>query len=288
MEFIAAVALIIVNLWNGSGMSLTAFTNMIAMFLKNRHLHQLALANAAMRQIEAKNRRIFRKAVRNIGTYYRGRDFTSTNPNFADLFKITGNDVSTARDKFWAIEKYCKSQYPNKFPKETKTTLKKMLRNATSWEMKETWNTAYKLWAKPTVKDAVDLAEFKANWICTVDTTAMKNQEEVLFIFKGSSWLVDCIYNHKDKTAGITMKQGRTRYYFFSVPITALMLVVEKNGKQMWDGFGWLFSTNPFHWVRRRGFKIDGGIKKNYEKMLTNRGLNYWKYSKNAKKGKTK
>lgn len=285
MEFVNALALTLVNLWMGQGISLTAFVTMVGMFLRNQRLHQIALANAAMRKIEARDRRIFKRAVQNIGYFYKGREFLEERKGFTELFRITGYDPKRTKQRVWKIEQYCKAKYPMEFAKETKDTLKKTLRASTAWEINETWKTAYELWARPTVQNAVDLAEFKFNWICTVDTTAMKNQDEVTFVFKGSSWLIDCIYNHKEKTAGILMVGGKTRYYFFNVPITALMLVVEKNGKQMWDGFGWLFSTNPYHWVRRRGLKKDGTIRRRYDRMITKKALNYWKFSKNAKKG---
>lgn len=286
MEFVNALALTLVNLWMGQGISLTAFVTMVGMFLRNQRLHQIALANAAMRKIEARDRRIFKRAVQNIGYFYKGREFLEERKGFTELFRITGYDPKRTKQRVWRIEQYCKAKYPMEFAKETKDTLKKTLRASTAWEINETWKTAYELWARPTVQNAVDLAEFKFNWICTVDTTAMKNQEEVTFVFKGSSWLIDCIYNHKYQTAGITMVGGKTRYYFFNVPITALMLVVEKNGRQMWDGFGWLFSTNPYHWVRKRFLrKRTGIIKRNHERRITKQALNYWKFSKNAKKG---
>lgn len=285
MDFLKAIALALLNFWNGNNFSLLAMTMLLASLLSSRNLRKIALVNATIKQAENKQE-VKSRLLRDIGYFYKGNIFLDERRRFEELFKITGRDPKYAQKRIWAIENYCKAKYNGTLPKNpTNDQMKKHIQRAQNYEVQIAYSTAQMVWNHPTMNDMIDLSLFKVEWNSLVDTNALQNNETVKFVFKGSSWLIDCIYNHKDKTAGITMVRGRARYYFFSVPITAIMLVAQYNGVQMWNGFGWLFSTNPYHWVRKRFLrKRTGVIKRNHERRITKQTLNYAKFGGKKKK----
>lgn len=77
------------------------------------------------------------------------------------------------------------------------------------------------------------------------------NQDEVYY-FKNSSWLIMLIYKKKSKTALIKMKDGTIPFYpFYNVPKSKVIDLLLFNGKYMWSYFGRRYSANPSHWIRK-------------------------------------
>lgn len=279
MDFLKAVALALFNFWNGNNFSLLALTMLLASFLSSRNLRKISLVNATLKEAQS-NKLVKERIVRDIRYFYKNSIFLDKRRRFEELFRVTGSDPRESQKRIWAIENYCKAKYSGHLPKHPTTEqVKRHIQKAQDYEVKLAYSTAQMVWNHPTMDDMINLGLFKVEWSSLVDSNALQNQETVKFVFKGSSWLIDCIYSHKDKTAGITMVRGRTRYVFFNVPITAIMLVAEYNGVQMWNGFGWLFSTDPYHWIRKRFLrKKIGVIKRNHERRITKQTLNYSKF----------
>lgn len=81
------------------------------------------------------------------------------------------------------------------------------------------------------------------------------NQDEVYY-FKNSSWLIMLIYKKKSKTALIKMKDGTIPFYpFYNVPKSKVIDLLLFNGEYMWSYFGRRYSANPNHWIRKVGDK---------------------------------
>ena len=77
------------------------------------------------------------------------------------------------------------------------------------------------------------------------------NQDEVYY-FKNSSWLIMLIYKKKSKTALIKMKDGTIPFYpFYNVPKSKVIDLLLFNGEYMWSYFGRRYSANPNHWIRK-------------------------------------
>lgn len=77
------------------------------------------------------------------------------------------------------------------------------------------------------------------------------NQDEVYY-FKNSSWLIMLIYKKKSKTALIKMKDGTIPFYpFYNVPKSKVIDLLLFNGEYMWSYFGRKYSANPNHWIRK-------------------------------------
>lgn len=77
------------------------------------------------------------------------------------------------------------------------------------------------------------------------------NQDEVYY-FKNSSWLIMLIYKKKSKTALIKMKDGTIPFYpFYNVPKSKVIDLLLFNGEYMWSYFGRRYSSNPNHWIRK-------------------------------------
>ena len=90
-----------------------------------------------------------------------------------------------------------------------------------------------------------------------VDNTLIDddNQDEVYY-FKNSSWLIMLIYKKKSKTALIKMKDGTIPFYpFYNVPKSKVIDLLLFNGEYMWSYFGRRYSANPNHWIRKVGDK---------------------------------
>lgn len=81
------------------------------------------------------------------------------------------------------------------------------------------------------------------------------NQDEVYY-FKNSKWLIMLIYKKKSKTALIKMKDGTIPFYpFYNVPKSKVIDLLLFNGEYMWSYFGRRYSANPNHWIRKGDIK---------------------------------
>lgn len=175
----------------------------------------------------------------------------------AKLFRLAFKKNSKAQDKLKQVIKQQPSiaksiqksilAKENISTKNTKNIIATPISNKDYQEFKNEY-------AKIKVKElrGIKLSTIDKQYLDFVDNVLIDNdnQDEVYY-FRGSSFLIMLIYKKKSKTALIKMKDGTIPFYpFYNVPKSKVIDLLLFNGKYMWSYFGRRYSANPSHWIR--------------------------------------
>lgn len=180
----------------------------------------------------------------------------------AKLFRLAFRKNTKAQETLKKVIKQnpnvAKSIQKSIFNKENIST--KSTKNIISTPISNNDYQAFKSeYAKIKVKElrGIKLSTIDKQYMNFVDNVLIDddNQDEVYY-FKNSSWLIMLIYKKKSKTALIKMKDGTIPFYpFYNVPKEAVIDLLLYNGEYMWSYFGRRYSANPSHWIRKVGDK---------------------------------
>lgn len=180
----------------------------------------------------------------------------------AKLFRLAFRKNTKAQETLKKVIKQnpnvAKSIQKSIFNKENIST--KSTKNIISTPISNNDYQAFKSeYAKIKVKElrGIKLSTIDKQYLHFVDNLLIDddNQDEVYY-FRGSSWLIMLIYKKKSKTALIKMKDGTIPFYpFYKVPKEAVIDLLLFNGEYMWSSFGRKYSANPSHWIRKMGDK---------------------------------
>lgn len=180
----------------------------------------------------------------------------------ANLFRLAFKKNSQAQKKLKQVIKQqpsiAKSIQKSILAKENIST--KNTKNIISTPISQNDYQVFKNeYAKIKVKElrGIKLSTIDKQFKDFVDNTLIDddNQDEVYY-FKNSSWLIMLIYKKKSRTALIKMKDGTIPFYpFYNVPKDKVIDLLLFNGKYMWSYFGRRYSANPNHWIPKREAK---------------------------------